>query len=740
MDGLTRHALLIGIDSYAGWPSLNLAGCVNDIRAVENFLQTKIGVPKANITKLLASRPDAAGSLPDVDNNEETDLPTYDNIINRLELIRDSKNIQVDLLYIHYSAHGLSLGWAPSDVDSEKEGRMWMALSTHDAFENRRYLSGHALGSRIQGIIDRKGARVCLVLDTCFSGAGLRSKSPLPGPHADHPSPLPELHQDDHQSDPSARKSRMVDVSKLGITLEGDVPGGGRDVTHVRANWTKLPVGCTVLSACGMDQEAAELRLEGRMQGVFTHYLVKTLGGFAGARTSEPLPSYERIRREVDWHIRALGTTVGRKKQVPVVRGESGFEFFGNGEVFEKSLCGILNWRPTDGHIGIDVGSSQGVARGAIYRLYPHESVAVGSPAVDICIDHIDKFCSAGKPCRQEGPDKPVPGNYKYGTLQAWALRDPAFVRLQAEIGGDWAGIERELNTKAIPNLRCWVADEDEPVKIHVAVPEGSYYELQSGDQKRLARVPRVPRDDPDAARKVARMLQHIARYQDVETFALRVAQRSSSAGELKVECKVLNSDAPLPRHAEKPWCYQVTEDHAFDLHVAYSAPRGQNVWMALFTLNGSWGIQKVYPMRGENAAAMQSNSDEDKDEDEGGDEDGNDYCEFTEKVEITTGIPPKCVEEDPAEMEDRFLVFVCRGIGLSAPSWEDICLPSLPPDSSLLRPDDDLIVLPRLYGKGTRTFRDPSGLVQARKKARPPQPQAWLVGEFRVCTTPKVG
>ncbi|KAK6360155.1 hypothetical protein TWF730_006308 [Orbilia blumenaviensis] len=97
-------ALLIGIDHYI--PGRNrkmdfnfsdLGGCVNDVRAVKGYLQ-KINVK--HIAMLTSTR----GA--DGPEEEESRLPNSPNIIRELERIMDDSK-PGDLVYIHYSGHGI---------------------------------------------------------------------------------------------------------------------------------------------------------------------------------------------------------------------------------------------------------------------------------------------------------------------------------------------------------------------------------------------------------------------------------------------------------------------------------------------------------------------------------------------------------------------------------------------------------------------------------------------------------
>lgn len=444
-DGLARQALLVGIDFYEGNNvHQNLRGCVNDALAVEKFFLDNMGVPQRNITKLLA--PCTNGTFA---NHPGSALPTFHNIVKALEDIRDSgEDVKLDLLYIHYSAHGLDLktphSTLPGVNDSimEDKHKMWMVLTTFDTFSQEKYMSGRLLGDLIRGIIDKKSARVCLVLDSCHSGGGFRGDEDW----------------DDFQ--PRLIEVDEAEPDSLGSTNQSDQNSttdlsGFRNSKDLKSNWLIAPDRCTVVAACGTNQRAGEANLGGKMHGVLTHWMLNALySNLIPGISFQPsqMPSYSMLRHEIEEKIRASRGSHGRTKpQTPAVLGEAGIRFFGNHAVFERPYCKVLDvgkrW-PGD-QIRLNVGESQGVAVGAVYVILPKAK----SP-VTIRIDSVFDFYSIGKLVGTAGTTMPEIGDF--GLLKTWALPKPCRVELNIDDDENRRVLTEEI--EKTPNLLALTA------------------------------------------------------------------------------------------------------------------------------------------------------------------------------------------------------------------------------------------------------------------------------------------
>lgn len=85
---------------------------------------------------------------------------------------------------------------------------------------------------------------------------------------------------------------------------------------------------------------------------------------------------------------------------------------------------------------------------------------------------------------------------------------------------------------------------------------------------------------------------------------------------------------------------------------------------MAIFELNKDWGIKKLFPEDEASPDLVRG---------------GMEPLEFQFEMEI----PLKCVKDDPSEVLDQFIVFVCVTDDGDIPLWDEILLPPLLTTSS---------------------------------------------------------
>jgi hypothetical protein len=677
------RVLLVGINEYESTAEgsrikhLNLKGCVNDALGAEKHLLVA-GVPCNNITKLLSPPHDGSP------------LPTHNNIVSELKKIRDCKE-QVDLLYIHYSAHGIALkGEIINDPTTQAKDQMWMALSTYDAFAGGKYLSGRHLGTLVQQIITTKGAKVCLILDSCFSGGGFRECPPSTIPRCVNESSFGgTLYSDEYE-----------------ITPDGNPPSQAKGqavaprATTGSCHWMINPVGCTVLAACGMKQKAGEKQFEKGIFGAFTYWMLEVLG----QQNNLPL-SYAKLRHLVS---RKIGNTA---HQTPALRGEPNIQFLGRDIMFERSFCEVI--RVTNNEVTINVGCAQGVAKHATYKIHSVDSLNHSSSS-EISITEVKAFESTGIliPAATEGTAGAIPQPDDFGYLQTWALAEPIYVSVQMQ-DETRAEFESEI-TKTRNLFLTGIQDETRQVGTHPAdfhvSTNGNKFEVQDEYHIRLSRLPTVSVNSPDAAQKIGHIIRHIARYKDIEKILNR--SRLSNLLPRRIFSMKFERENKERLSTDINRVYQVTAGQAYRFHFTYNGPQDKSVWMAIFELNSCWGIHKLVLERGQNAIEIPLM------------ENGVRGIE----IKMTPSIPPKCDDSDSDEITDQFLVFVSYVDDENAPCWDDICLPSLPTHSESL-----------VLGDFFEFQNVPSSLERTTNDAKiisMPLLRHWNVFGFRVCTS----
>ncbi|KAF4343746.1 hypothetical protein FBEOM_2333 [Fusarium beomiforme] len=246
----TRCAILIGVgmtiskrikDSNTPITNMSLQGAINDVQAMETYLESR---PFTISTTILSATKSKDSPLKSIESPDQ--LPTPENVILAFQKVLKTCHPN-DHVYIHYSGHGIC---------RSMDGAVALELINSSTMEPE-YFYGTILRSAINKMIG-KGLTVTLVLDCCFSGSVLRDDRPDVGDvrYLEHD-------QDDHNSfnnpfedsDPDSLRDGVITLSRL---LD--------------------PEGYTIITACGPDEVASELKFEdGATRGALSYFLINSL-------------------------------------------------------------------------------------------------------------------------------------------------------------------------------------------------------------------------------------------------------------------------------------------------------------------------------------------------------------------------------------------------------------------------------------------------------------------------------
>lgn len=208
-----KTALLFAINNYPGSTN-DLNGCLNDQVDVINKLNSLF--PGFNIKRF------------------------EDEQVTRSVFIREVtaaiKNlISGDTLLVHYSGHGTQ----EYDIHSDEADGYDEAIYLYDGT-----VIDEDIAASLRGIPD--GATVILMFDSCFSGSVTRaSLNPVPNPFA--------------------TRFRFIQNPRL--------PKRNKKTIRI----PKEEMKWIVLSGCGEQQTSADAYFNGRANGAFTYYALKTL-------------------------------------------------------------------------------------------------------------------------------------------------------------------------------------------------------------------------------------------------------------------------------------------------------------------------------------------------------------------------------------------------------------------------------------------------------------------------------
>lgn len=338
------HALLIGIDGY---PEAPLAGCVNDIRAVQAFLIEKLAVPPAAIKVLLA--PNAALPTPDpAPQLGQSELaPTHANLVAALKALAGPPVGRGHRVLIYYSGHG-----SYQKVTSAQA--YFEGLVPLD-FAEAGLLFDLELNRLLQAIADQAGD-LSVILDCCNSGGATRA---LDSDEPDQRTRSLAL----RQAAPASAERRLHPM------LSADADGATSHTPY------------TVLAACHADQKATECRrppLIGRSHGLLSATLLEILGSLAGDRR----PGLWGVRFCDIFPVLSARIVAANSAQHPQLLGPSERPIFGG--PYEPRDPGYRVLFDSAGGYVLEAGSLAGLSRGAQLAVYgpePARFPTLGSPA-----------------------------------------------------------------------------------------------------------------------------------------------------------------------------------------------------------------------------------------------------------------------------------------------------------------------------------------------------------------------
>ncbi|KIJ36101.1 hypothetical protein M422DRAFT_261648 [Sphaerobolus stellatus SS14] len=238
----TLFALIVGINDYAVPAAARpLKGAVVDAEAFRNYLVKHLHVPENNIRVLLNRR------------------ATREKIILGFNALKEDVRIaKEDPILIYFAGHGMETdspkGWECGDPENKIQ-----MIVPHDFGKRHENSTVHGIPDLsirclLEGIADKKGNNITVILDCCHSGSGTRG-----------------------EADDSSSLIRSVDV-------DVEVPPGldesircacdtSRGIALPRESYARGAKSHVLLAACGRQETAREKG--GR--GYFTKALLKLL-------------------------------------------------------------------------------------------------------------------------------------------------------------------------------------------------------------------------------------------------------------------------------------------------------------------------------------------------------------------------------------------------------------------------------------------------------------------------------
>jgi hypothetical protein len=363
VNSATHHVLLVGVDAYPNHP---LAGCVNDIDAIQRMLLSdRMGLAPDRIRRL------ASPHRLDAHATEVAEQPaTLDNLREALGELASDRVDRDHRVFIYFAGHGTRVPFAQGGALFHRE-----ALVPADCdlkASELRVLYDFELNELLRAIV-RRTRQVSIVLDCCHAAGATRDAL-----------------------DPADWTSRCIDLSQRGAgpVLRGD----GAQASAASTDLGSVE-DCHVVAACLSHERAQEgSGRDGVRGGLLTHALVSALDAATDAEL--PTMTWGRI-----WHAVRAGVQLRNSAQHPSMIGHAARAVFGGPPT--EGDAGIPIVRVTVGY-QIAAGELSRVTRGAMVAVYA--DVPPYFPRLDSAEDHRQRLgvLRVTETRRDAAPAKPV--------------------------------------------------------------------------------------------------------------------------------------------------------------------------------------------------------------------------------------------------------------------------------------------------------------------------------------------
>jgi hypothetical protein len=493
------HALLIGVDCYmpnklpGGCYYPSLGGCVRDIRHVESFLQSRLGVKPERILKLTASL--GGGKKP---SEPPAQWPTYENMVASFKRLIEAAKAG-DQVYIHYSGHGGRTQTAFADLKGK--GELDEALVPTDIGNSEaRYLRDIELAYLLQAMVEKKLV-VTLVLDSCHSGGATRGI----GKATPRTMVRSEFVYDTTVRPTDSAVASMSELAAVWRKIAGSTraakPAGG---------WLAEPRDYTLLAACRANESAYEDCFSGsEKNGALTYWLLDSL------RCARPGISYKMLHDRILAKIRSWMV-----EQTPQLQGDGDRSVFGTERITPHYAIPVMKVDKAGARLSLNAGEAHGLAEGTLLAVYPPGAADLqskaGRQALAVVTELIGDADSRAEVSERFG-QKPIEAGAQAVVLGSTdrrlqraaglALKDSALRKaLEAAIQEHGAGFIR-------------LAGANETLDFQVALDEtGKIIEIWDRKGSALPNLrPEVKAADPGAAERIAKRLVHLAKFFNVQ-------------------------------------------------------------------------------------------------------------------------------------------------------------------------------------------------------------------------------
>jgi len=481
------YAMLVGIDEYISpVPSLN--GCVNDILAIQEYLQTRVATNgyQLHIHTLL-----------DQDATRQAVINGF-----RQHLCQASSE---DVAFFYYAGHG-SQEQAPQEFWTMEPDRLNETLVCYDS----RSVGGWDLAdkelAKLIAEVAEKNPHIAIILDCCHSGSGTRGD--LEGETA-----IRKTSTDKRQRPLDSFIFSLSEADKLSAALSPEENPSG---------WS-FPTGKHIfLAACRDSETAKEYNANGQPRGAFSYFLVDTLKKANGSLTYRDL--FKRTNALVRSQVSA------QSPQIEATQLRDLDQFFLGGAIPHRTPYFAVFYDKNYGWV-IDGGAVHGISQPVgnettILALFPFDTpteelrqlpTAIGEATILDVMPQLSKIQISGM--GDLNPDM---------TLKA-VLTSLPLPPKGVLLAGEQAGVElarASLLTAARNQPSFYVREVTTPeaAEFKLLARDGQYLITRPADDRPL--VASIADYTDDTALQAIQRLEHITRWMNIAELASPATSR----------------------------------------------------------------------------------------------------------------------------------------------------------------------------------------------------------------------
>ena len=623
------RALLIGIDCYMpnelsdGTYYRSLAGCVQDILKVEQFLRREFGLTDERLIRLTASRggsdnPPSRGSggtPSSIEDEKPTEpaeeWPTYQNIVQAFGKLEESAR-PGEQIYIHYSGHGGKVETLPAHRALIPDKRVDEALVPTDLGNDEgRYLRDIELAFIIQKLVE-KGLYVTIVLDSCHSGSATRGEGAARGQtrgegavRGKKPANKDDVRGSCANTDYRPKPSLVASAQELADNWRR-LPKRDKRDAYVGSDWLPDPKGYVLLAACRSNEGAHEYSFDGlKKEGALTYWFLESLKKFGHGATYQRLHRYIHAKVSEQFRIRDP-----REPQNPQLEGEGDRILFGREPVRIPYAFKVLNVDEARNQVTLDAGRVHGLGAGARFALYSVNQVDFKQPESRLAIAEITEPGITDSPARlvSQSSQRHVEEGDQAVMLAPGTDRTRYTVKVVAQEGTMPVEQIVQLLRRHNEGYVQLIEGDDKTDFIITVSPSGDFLICDSSGTEVPNLRPALSVACPDASQRVVERLLHLAKYRSVRELAnlnpFSPLLRKFSVQLLGVQTDYRFGDELLPQPFAEvhgtptlkvgEWMFFRARNH----YIAKKDEERITLNVTVLDLRPDWSIRQVFPSR----------------------------------------------------------------------------------------------------------------------------------------------